>query len=153
MDSREAVSPRSFCAAIKKASEYDLMPENWQFPLHFKGIMAGVQKASEIRVNEVTEDYPWVTKVMEPCQGISVPTDTQTIIDRWKKNKIVPSLRNEQGQRLTPQHLGQNEIGLLQDLEELGIISRMGRNKERIQIPDVYRVAFGMGRKGGVPHM
>jgi hypothetical protein len=37
---------------------------------------------------------------------------------------------------------------VLRDLKDLGVINYL--SDERIQMPDVYRIAFGLGRKGGV---
>ena len=44
-----------------------------------------------------------------------------------------------------------NHSGLLDDLIRLGIFS--AQKADRIQMPDVYRVAFGLGRRGGIPPM
>jgi len=156
MDSREEVSPRSFCAALREAAEYDRVPETWEYPLHYKGIHAGVQKASQIRVDEVSEDYPWVHDVLEPCRNnLSVPAKPEDIFKLWKSHNVIEMLlkkdQAEENNKLSPRHLGQKEEGLLLDLELLGVVSRMG--KGRIQMPDVYRVAFGIIRKGGVPRI
>jgi hypothetical protein len=155
MDSREEVSPRSFCAALREAAEYERIPEAWEYPLHYQGIRAGVQKASQIRVDEVSEDYPWVREVLEPCRNnLSVPAKPEDIFKLWKKNDVIDMLQRqdqEEENKLSPQHLGQKERGLLIDLESLGIINQM--KDGRIQMPDVYRVAFGIIRKGGVPRL
>ncbi|MDR1962158.1 MAG: hypothetical protein LBQ50_00050 [Planctomycetaceae bacterium] len=152
MDCNEKVSPRSFCTAIRVAAEEDI-PEKWEYPLYFEGIQSGVQTASKMRVIEMKEDYPWVEDVLKPCQVLSVPIEKKEIVDLWQKIGIVDTLRKKEKQKkeqkLLPQNLDEDEEGLLKDLENLGMISRM--TKERIQIPDVYRVAFGMGRKGGIP--
>ena len=50
--------------------------------------------------------------------------------------------------KLPRQHLAEGPAGLLKDLESLNLIQRLSDG--RIQMPDVYRVAFGLGRKGGV---
>jgi hypothetical protein len=34
------------------------------------------------------------------------------------------------------------------DLESLGMLQRI--DAKRIQVPDVYRIAYGLGRRGGV---
>lgn len=155
MDSREEVSPRSFCAALRAATEYDRVPGTWEYPLYYKGIQAGVQQASKIRVDEVSEDYPWVHDVLEPCRNsLSVPANPEDIFKLWKKTGVIKTLQDkdqESENKLSPRHLGQREKGLLTDLEELGIISEMKNG--RIQMPDVYRVAFGIIRKGGVPRL
>lgn len=156
MDGRGEVSPRSFCAAIREAAEYDDVPDSWEHPLHYKGIHSGVQKASDIRVKEVIEDYPWVGDALEPCRNsIGLPAKPEDIFNLWKANNVIDTLlKNEskEDHKLSPRHLDQKEKGLLTDLEELGVVSLIEKDL-RIQMPDVYRVAFGIIRKGGVPRL
>lgn len=152
LDGREQVSPRSYCAALRHAAMLDV-PEEWLYPLYYKAIQTGVQEASRIRVNEIREDYPWVELIMKPLSGqITVPCISEEILWLWHKEKTIDNLRNlaEQGDKvkLPPQHLDEGPEGILQDLEGLGLFQRLG--DRRIQMPDVYRIAFGLGRKGGV---
>lgn len=51
--------------------------------------------------------------------------------------------------KLPPLHIGQHADGIRQDLESLGVFLHM--RDGRVNIPDVFRVGYGMGRKGGVP--
>ena len=61
MDGVEQVSPRSFLSALQKAlSETRGQYAGHEYALHHEGIRRGVQKASETRVTEVSEDMPWV---------------------------------------------------------------------------------------------
>ena len=155
-DGRDQVSPRSFCEAMRKAAELSLSDfEGHDFPLHFKSIQAGVQAASQVRVDElVLEDYPWVRHVMSPLRGeLTVPcfpTDISTI---WQRHGVLEGLNielNNPGNfvKLPPQHLVDGLDGVLRDLVDLGLIQRLSDG--RIQMPDVYRIAFGLGRRGGV---
>jgi hypothetical protein len=153
IDGRDQVSPRSFVAALRHAVQKDETPADWPYALHYKAIQAGVQDASQIRVTEITqEDYPWVESLMQPLKGnITVPCYPEDITSLWIKNKTIDNLLNNQisgDVKLPPPHLGDRESGVLQDLEDLGVIQRMG--DDRIQMPDVYRIAFGFGRRGGV---
>ena len=50
--------------------------------------------------------------------------------------------------KLPPQNRDQGPSGILVDLQALGMMQRM--DGKRIQMPDVYRIAYGLGRKGGV---
>ena len=152
LDGRDQVSPRSYCAALRHAAMLDV-PEEWAYPLYYKAIQTGVQEASRIRVNEIREDYPWVELIMKPLSGqITVPCVAEEILGLWHKEKTIDNLRNlaEQGDKvkLPPQHLDEGPDGVLQDLEGLGLFQRLGGG--RIQMPDVYRIAFGLGRRGGV---
>lgn len=151
-DSMDQVSPRSFFAALKAAavetSEDDVLP------LNYRGIQVGVQQASQIRVKEIIEDYPWVKWVMEPLRGnLTVPCSVRDIEQIWKQEKTLIMLEGrlaKQGDavKLPPQNLDFGVNGILGDLEGLGMLERL--EGKRIQMPDVYRVAFGFGRRGGV---
>lgn len=143
-DGLNQVSPRSFLAALGEAAT--ATPEDFELPIDYRGIQRGVQKASQIRVTEISDDFPWVESVMKPLRGLTVPCRATEIEKAWREGKTVNQLENSA--QLPPQHLDQGTAGLLTELETLGMVQRIeGR---RIQMPDVYRVAFGLGRKGGV---
>lgn len=151
-DGLDQVSPRSFYAALGKAA--DETPDDYELPLDYRGIQRGVQEASQIRVKEITEDYPWVREVMAPLRGnLTVPCDASEITRLWKLDKTVSKLEGKlMGEgavvKLPPQNIDQGPLGVLLDLEALGMVQRIAHG--RVQMPDVYRVAFGFGRRGGV---
>lgn len=151
-DSMDQVSPRSFFAALRAAAVET--PADDLLPLNYRGIQVGVQQASQIRVKEIIEDYPWVKWVMEPLRGnLTVPCGILDIEKIWKDEQTVSQLEgrlSKQGDavKLPPQNLDFGTSGILADLESLGILERI--DGKRIQMPDVYRVAFGFGRRGGV---
>ncbi|MFD2233475.1 hypothetical protein [Phaeospirillum tilakii] len=147
-DARGQTSPRSFLAAIRQAADdsrerYD----NYKYALHYESIKRGIQKASEIRVNEIAEDYPWVPEVLSALEGLNVPCEGEVILARWQAAfpagpQAIPS------DRLPPQHAGRGWDGIREDLQRLGLIET--KKDERIDMPDLYRVGFRLGRKGGV---
>lgn len=151
-DSIDQVSPRSLFAALKAAAV--ATPVEDELPLNYRGIQVGVQQASQIRVKEITEDYPWVKWVMEPLKGnLTVPCSVRDIEQIWKAEQtlvtLVSRLANQgDAVKLPPQNLDLGTAGILADLEGLGMLERL--DGKRIQMPDVYRVAFGFGRRGGV---
>ncbi|MGS1076448.1 hypothetical protein [Burkholderia glumae] len=157
-DGRGQVSPRSFCEALRRAAEMSLVDfAVHPLLLHYRAIHFGVQAASAVRVNElVDEDYPWVGVLMEPLRGqITVPCAPDDITDIWLREKVVQSLersvassRGVSAVKLPPQHLENGAEGVLADLKGLGLIEEL--RDGRIQMPDVYRIAFGLGRRGGV---
>lgn len=150
-DGRDQVSPRSFCVALRKAAEKT--PDDYHLVLYFKAIHEGVQEASKIRVEELAgEDYPWLEEVMKPLRGrLTVPCERQDIIGAWKEaqtlNRLTAAI-SKSAVKLPPQHLDEGPLGVLEDLEKLGVIQHL--TDGRIQMPDVYRVAFGLGRRGGI---
>jgi len=153
IDGKEQVSPRSFSAALKHAAEHGGV-SSWGYPLHYNGIKNGVQQASKIRVWEMTkEDYPWVADVMEPLSGLTVPCIDKEIFKLWKTAEVLekmssPTYLDGEAVKLLPPSLEDGNKGLLNDLLDLGIITFLWDG--RVQMPDVYRISFKLGRKGGV---
>lgn len=153
LDGREQVSPRSFAAALRHAAAVDDVPSDWLYPLHYKAIQQGVQEASRVRVHEITtEDYPWVHLIMEPLRRqITVPCTKEDIFSVWRDKKTIESLTahiQDDQVKLPPQHINSGVEGVFEDLVQLGVVQIL--SGERVQMPDVYRIAFGLGRRGGV---
>ncbi|MDR1536089.1 MAG: hypothetical protein LBU64_13550 [Planctomycetota bacterium] len=146
-DNRGAVSPRSFLTALRTAAESGEYREDWKYPLHFEDIKAGVRQASLRRVRELNDDYPWIQTLMEPIGGMNVPCGRGEVFQRWKRNGALEAI-GENPTRLPPAHLKDGPEKVLKDLQELGIVAE--RDDGRINIPDVYRVGYGLGRHGGI---
>ena len=151
-DTEGRVSPRSFLAALRRAVEdtRDEHPEH-RYALHYESIKRGVREASRIRVNEMREDYPWIDRVLTPLAGMVVPCPFDDIAERWRSEGVLDRLREEAGQdevKLPPRHVGQGPDGVRTDLESLGVFLRL--RDGRVNIPDVFRVGYGLGRRGGV---
>jgi len=146
-DGRGRTSPRSFLAAIKAAAE-DTAVNNpsYVYPLHYEGIKRGVQRASQIRVQEMAEEYSWVRKIMAPLRSMTVPCEFDKITDAWTAS-FPDGIDAGSTDHLPPQQSDSWE-GVRLDLERLGLMERM--RDGRINMPDLYRVGFGLGRKGGV---
>ncbi len=147
-DAAARTSPRSFLVALRKAAEdSEARYANHEWPLHYESIKRGVQAASEIRRRELQEDYPWVDALIETLKGKVVPCVFDDIASTWSNSGVMRTLK-EESERLPPAHLDEGPAGLRKDLEELAIFLRM--KDDRVNIPDVFRVAYGLGRKGGV---
>lgn len=151
-DTEGRVSPRSFLKALRTAAENTTeWNPDYEYALHFDSIKRGVQEASRIRVAELKEDYPWVDRVLNPLSGMTVPCRFEEIEERWKEKNVLKRLSKDVGQdavKLPPLHIEGGARGVRQDLEGLGIFLRL--RDHRVNIPDVFRVGYGLGRKGGV---
>lgn len=148
-DSRGQTSPRSFLAAIQQATEDSQEHrDDYTLALHYESIKRGIQKASEIRVYEMNEDYRWVRTFLEgKLRGLNVPCEFELIVERWQQAfPDGPSLAPTD--RLPPQHIERGWAGIRDDLIRLGVLEL--KKDGRIDMPDLYRVGFGLGRKGGV---
>ena len=131
----------------------DRIRADQKYALHYESIKLGVQKASKIRVQEMKEDYPWVQELLEPLSQISVPCAASEVERIWEEKRILETLSKKiksAAVRLPPAHIEEGAEGILKDLEGLGLIERL--SDDRINIPDVYRVGYGIGRRGGVKY-
>lgn len=149
-DSFGQASPRSFQVALRAAANHQ-PPTDWPYALHHEGIRRGVQEASRIRVQEITEDYPWVSPAMESLRGqVTIPCLSSDLHSRWTQTGALDEVRQaaRTSNKLGPRRIERGFDGLIQDLTDLGILQPLPDG--RLQMPDVYRVAFGLGRKGGV---
>ena len=155
-DGKGRTSPRSFLAAIRQAAEdSNERYAQHDFALHYESIKRGIQQASEIRVQEMAEDYPWVPAVLSTLRGMNVPCEFAAIRARWAMSfpdgpqSIIPyGPQSITSHRLPAQHIARDWEGLREDLQRLGLIET--KKDGRIDMPDLYRVGFGLGRKGGV---
>jgi hypothetical protein len=145
-DGRKRTSPRSFLAAIRDAAGASKDAET-KYPLHYESIRRGVQKASSIRIDEIAEDYPWIKDLCELLRGINVPVEFAMVEEIWSKEypNGPADIRSE---RLPPRNFDRGWPGIEDELVRLGIFEKM--RDGRINVPDLYRVGFGLGRKGGV---
>jgi hypothetical protein len=146
-DGRGQTSPRSFLAAIRQAAE-DSSERYAQhdYALHFESIKRGIQKASEIRVQEIAEDYPWVPEVLSALSGMNVPVEFESVKKKWKE-QFPGGPQSISSTHLPAQHVD-SWGGVRDDLRRLGLLEI--KKDGRIDMPDLYRVGFGLGRKGGV---
>lgn len=146
-DGRGQTSPRSFLAAIRQAAEYS--SERYaqhEYPLHFESIKRGIQKASEIRVQEIAEDYPWVPEILSALSGMNVPIEFEAVQTKWRE-QFPNGPQSISSTHLPAQHVDSWD-GVRLDLQRLGLLET--KKDGRIDMPDLYRVGFGLGRKGGV---
>jgi hypothetical protein len=105
-------------------------------------------------LEELTEDHGWIKPALEPLRGLTVPSAASEIEHRWKTHKTISRITDEDfvgdyGPS-TPISFnrGQTHDSLFDALEAVGVIEV--RKDGRINVPDLFRVAAGMGRMGGV---
>lgn len=145
-DAHGVVTPRSFLTALRTAA--GLATTDAPRALDVKSIHAGVQQASKIRVDElVREDFPWTQEAMEALEGLRVPCDLAELDERWESKAVLTKLSARRDGRTTRRDLSKLD-GLRGALLDIGVLET--RPNGRFNIPDVYRVGFGMKRKGGV---
>lgn len=154
-DAHGRIAPRSLLLALRKAAEItdEKYPEH-DYPLHYEAIKRGVAEASNTRVQELSgEDYPWVTPLLKGLRDMTVPLGIDELQKQWPQS-VLKNVLAASGDKLPPRRFasapaaGRDIEHLIDDLEELGVLYRT--EDGRINIPDIFRVGFGIRRKGGV---
>ncbi len=152
-DARGRVSPRSFLIALSSAAKHRPSPEGKA--LDPAGIRVGIQAASETRVLQLREEYAWISIALTPLADLRVPCGEEEFVNRWRDDSTVTKIRSTSRREryLLPIELdgikGEGLAELLEALLRIGVAER--RPDTRINMPDIYRVAAKLLRKGGVP--
>jgi hypothetical protein len=149
------VSPRTFLVAVRAAAEN--APNLEGKVIDPKGIQIGLQVASERRVEQLQEDFFWIREALEPLADLQVPCEEKAIYDRWRTAKTIALIEetSKNGKLLAPLEFestgGVSTRSLLNAMRRLGVAEK--RPDGRINVPDIYRVAAKLLRKGGVRPM
>jgi hypothetical protein len=150
-DSQGQTTPRSFLMAIRKAAEESRRRyRDAEHPLFYDGLKLGVQAASVYRIEELEEDYPWLPTIMKPfANRASVPM-TEAVFDQELSEAfgLIPAGVLGLSERLPKELRSQGVHGLITYLCQLGLLTQM--KDERLNMPDIYRIGFKLGRKGGI---
>jgi hypothetical protein len=154
-DAKGRLSPRSILLAFRHAAQWTEQNHPQHFnAVHYEGIQQGVVEASKIRIGEIKEDYPWVGPLLEALKGATVPLTVEELTERWTPACIRLSLKAAEVEQRLPPRRYSNERNrksvqlLVDDLVELAVLYRT--EDKRINMPDIFRVGFGIKRKGGV---
>jgi hypothetical protein len=108
------------------------------YALHWSGLHEGVRHASKIRVQEIEEDLRWAHEAMTHLKDLVVPCTKAKLLSVWKRAKLI--------EQASP-GLPDDYEAVLDELKRAGILRSLADG--RINIPDVYRLGFGLRRKGG----
>jgi len=155
------VAPRTFLTALYAALEsaskqYAERP----YVIHHEAIKDGVREASTARVTELHEEYQWIDYALTCIkdQQKTVPIDRSDLEKVWLKNNaaVLHTIEAMRDKALIPWQKGASNSEKIEQLrttlEQIGIIkSRLKNGSERIELPDIYRLAYKIGRYGGIP--
>jgi hypothetical protein len=140
-DALSRVSPRSFLVAFAHAAGWvrERGGSKGATALTPTSLAEGVKEASKQRVDELAEDFPWIEEVAGQLEGLEVPCSEGKLTERLKKCRFV------KGRAALPATDPQT---VLRKLQELGVF--LESKDGRYNVPDLYRVAMGMKRRGGI---
>ena len=152
-DTSGRASPWSFLVAMERAAQ----SEGGRTPIGPKGIREGVRAASKARTDELRQDHPWLDTALRDMEGLVVPCAPEDLTDRWTERQTVARIRDTPMNGRVPNvplsfakaDAGEDGQALLDALITLRVVE-IRKTTNRINVPDVYRVAAGIGRRGGV---
>lgn len=151
-DSNGEVSPRTWLLALHKAAETTIARYAGQpYPLHYEALREALHDASEARVGELRDDVGWAADAIEQLEGGQVPMEPSVVHAHWRAGGLAGKLRErlaEDGEGSGPRDPDSPDA-LVDELDALGVMDK--RASGAVDLPDVYRLAFNIGRRGGVP--
>lgn len=151
-DAQGKVTPRSFIKLFVEAAKYGQAPGDQAITA--EGIRNGLREASKVRVDQLVVEYQWVKRALAPLAKLTVPCIPEAIFERWEESNTIKVILNAANDKVTgflppfpPRSKGNHMELLATAMERIGLISY--RSDNRIDIPDLFRVAALMLKKGG----
>lgn len=152
-DAAGNVTPRSFVQLFVGAARYK--EQTSEHAISAKGIQDGLRQASKVRVEELVVEYQWVKRALLPLAGLIVPCQSEEIWQRWDESKTVSTIMEAAKSKQTgfmppfpPRAKGEHNQLLADAMERIGVLSY--RSDGRIDMPDLFRVAARMLKRGGI---
>ncbi|MFJ4680547.1 hypothetical protein [Kitasatospora sp. NPDC088783] len=132
-DAHGHVTPRSFLAFVQAALAADRAGgESSLRPLRSETVHRGLLAGVRVRALEEEQGAPWVAAALDALAGLQLPLPLHQVRERWAAAGVEEA------------H-GPDLVGRLVDG---GFLTR--RSDGSLDMPDVYRIAWGLGRRGGV---
>lgn len=162
-DGKRRVSPRTFLKAIKKSLEATANRfSDHETVLHHEAIRDGVRFASGDRVNELDNEYTWVREALRPIslKRKTVPLDWDELQSLWEEGKstskdTLTQIEKQDNDLLIPwdsDDSWEKKLYILRDtMVDIGVLQlRERKGALRVDLPDIYRLGYGVGRYGGI---
>ncbi|MFJ6738878.1 hypothetical protein ACIQOU_08215 [Streptomyces sp. NPDC091279] len=163
-DGKGRVSPRTWLLALRTAATLTAEQHaGHPQPLYYEAIRDSLHAASNLRVAELRDDIGWAATAIEQFEGVQVPMEPSQVRFLWERGGLTDILRDmaeadgggegsedeeEPEGGSGPRDPG-DPFALIEELVALGVLTE--RASGALDLPDVYRLAFNIGRKGGVP--
>lgn len=151
-DAFDEVTPRSFLGLLIAAAKFGVAPP--QRVITPAGIQQGLRAASKTRVDQLHQEFPWIKGVLAPLAGLLLPQKEQEVFKVWRRAGTLPAAIVDASKEgylppVQPSEGGvaAKELDLYTALERIGVMSR--RKDNRIDMPDLFRVAAKLLKKGG----
>ncbi|MGJ5136684.1 hypothetical protein ACQR1V_01760 [Bradyrhizobium oligotrophicum] len=149
-DAFNEVTPRSFLELMISAAKIGQAPNDKSITP--EGIRHGLRAASKTRVDQLHQEFPWIKGVLAPLDGLLLPAKETNVFRVWAAAKttavvIKDAEKNEYLPPFTPSKHGGDEKLLYEAMRNIGVMAR--RKDGRLDMPDLFRVAANLLKKGG----
>jgi hypothetical protein len=149
-DAANNCSPRTFLTAWRAAAAHIPVPQK-QAVDHL-GLSDGVRRASNARLTELGEDYPWIGLVLAPLRRQFVPIERSLLFELWKGSQVIEQILEQSSGNGWLAPIGviieHSPDALLQTMASIAVMEVRANGK--INVPDIFRVEAEILRKGGV---
>lgn len=151
-DGYKEVTSRSFLTLMIQAARHQPQPVGQS--VSAEGIRNGLREASKVRVEQLALEFTWIKRALAPLARLQVPCQASEITKRWSENETIDSIRNAAATRnflspFDPKNKNDPDQELIDNLVRIGVL--VVRNDGRYDMPDLFRVAAKLLKKGGVP--
>lgn len=142
------VTPRSFLGLLIAAAKTTQSLSGRVFTS--KTIQHGLRTASKTRVDQLQQELPWIKSVLAPLSGILLPQQEDHVYEVWRQAGTVKTIQADAEREgyLPPANIDSGEQALFTALEKVGVMWR--RKDDRLDMPDLFRVAARLLKKGGL---
>jgi hypothetical protein len=150
-DGHGEVTPRSFLTLMIEAAR--ISPSPVDQAISAEGIRHGLREASKVRVDQLDLEFRWIKRVLVPLARLQVPCTASQITSRWDETDTIKAVMNraQVGEFLPPfdpRLEGRPDSHLRETLVRIGVL--VVRADGRYDMPDLFRVAARLLKKGGV---
>ena len=148
-DAFEEVTPRSFLGLMIATAKRGPAPVD--HVIAPEGIRHGLREASKTRVDQLHLEFPWIKGVLAPLAGLLLPKEEDEVFAVWRRAGTLQQVIDDAAANSYlppfPTDGSRDEKGLFEALQRIGVMSR--RKDGRIDMPDLFRVAARLLKKGG----
>ena len=136
-DAQGIIAPRSMITLFKSAASHALnVTPSGKFMrlLAPEELKEGLRETSRRRVDEMQEEHPVIMR-LELLKDISLPASLADVVPAF--SKVSDKVEDD---------FGSAGESILDELARLGVVHPLP--KDRLDIPDIYRLRFKIGRRG-----
>jgi hypothetical protein len=154
------VAPRAFLIALGEAAQSaERIYADKPYVIYHEAIKDGVREASQARVKELEEDYVWIAPALQCIkrEQKTVPIDRTVLEAIWLQDdaEVLRQIEALRDKALIPWRKDASNHekidALYNTLVGIGVLqSRLKNGNERVELPDIYRLAYKIGRCGGI---